>query len=200
MGSVLEVIEGIVARAGTHPVWGYAHCLRVCRVAEELARAEGLAYDPEILRAAALLHDIGLYKAYSMRDAPDHASRSAAVAERILRDADFPPHATRVVSRAIESHPPGAPPASSTESVLLKDSVALDYLGAIGLSRVFAMVGLEEEVPDLAAAVRHAKGLHRSIPELLLLGSSRSIAREREREAARFFADLEASSTNLKLL
>src|ERR671914_1540666 len=134
MKVLTDEVEALVARVGTHPVWGYAHCLRVHALAEELARSELLSYDAEILRIAALLHDVGLYKAYAFREAPDHAKRSADVAERLLKDGDFPPQATRAVIDAIVHHPPGVPPAGSTEAALLKDAVALDYLGAIGFS------------------------------------------------------------------
>ena len=163
----------MVARAGTHPVWGYVHCLRVYAMAEELAARERLSHDPEVLRLSALLHDIGLYKAYKLREAGDHAQRSAVVAGRVLRDADFPPKATRAVEEAVRCHPPGVPPGGTVEATLLKDAVALDYLGTVGISRVFAMVGIEEDVPDLPVAVRHARSLHRNIPGLLLLDSSR---------------------------
>src|ERR687898_2097841 len=97
MSPVVEEIEALVARVGTHPVYGYSHCLRVYALAEDLAAQEEVSYDREILRAAALLHDVGLYKAYAMREPADHAKRSAAVAQRILNDADFPPQATRAV-------------------------------------------------------------------------------------------------------
>ena len=60
MKTVVEEIEAHIARVGTHPVYGYAHCLRVFALAEELAASEGVSYDVEILRAAALLHDVGL--------------------------------------------------------------------------------------------------------------------------------------------
>ncbi len=103
MRPLLDEVEALVARVGEHPIWGYAHCRRVHELAKELAKAERLSYDPEILHAAALLHDIGLYKAYSLRDAPDHASRSAAVAERTLKDGDFPPQATRAVLDELEA-------------------------------------------------------------------------------------------------
>ncbi|HLL56335.1 MAG TPA: HD domain-containing protein, partial [Rubrobacteraceae bacterium] len=129
MRVIVEEIEALVSRAGGHPIWGYAHCLRVHALAEKLAREERLDYDPEILRLSALLHDIGLYRAYSLREGADHVRRSAAVATRMLRDGDFPPQATRVVLDAIEHHPPGASPGRSTEAALLKDAVALDYLG-----------------------------------------------------------------------
>src|SRR5215212_6594858 len=177
MRVIVEEIEALVARAGTHPIWGYAHCLRVHSLAEELARTERLDYDVEILRLSALLHDIGLYRAYALREGADHARRSVAVATRLLRDGDFPPLASRVVLDAIEHHPPGAPSGRYKETALLKDAVALDYLGAVGLGRVFAMVGLDGDVPDLAAAVRHATSLRHSLPDLLYFDASRGIAR-----------------------
>ena len=200
MKQILEEIEKLVSRLGTHPVWGYAHCLRVCFLAENLAREEGLAYDTEALRLASLLHDIGLYKSFDRREGADHVQRSISVASRMLRDGDYPSDASRVVLDAIEHHPPGASPGHHPEADLLKDAVALDYLGSVGLARVFAMVGTEEEVPDLPAAFRHARSLRRSIPDLLRLGSSRELARERVVEMDDFFANVERDSANLKLL
>lgn len=196
----MDEIEALVSRAGTHPIWGYAHCRRVLSTAEAIARAERLHYDPEILRLAALLHDIGLYKAYALREGADHAKRSVAVALRLLRDGDFPPRATRHVLDAIEHHPPGTPPGHSAEAHLLKDAVALDYLGAIGLSRVLAMVGVEEDVPDLKAAIWQAESLRRTVPDLLILDASRNLAHARVREMDAFFADLREATANLKLL
>ncbi|MDX6379862.1 MAG: uncharacterized protein QOI57_886 [Rubrobacteraceae bacterium] len=200
MRVLIEEIETLVSRAGIHPIWGYAHCLRVFALAEELARAERLDYDREILRLSALLHDIGLYRAYSLREGADHARRSVAVAARMLRDGDFPPQATRIVLDAIEHHPPGASSARSMEGALLKDAVALDYLGVVGLSRVFAMVGLEEDVPDLVAATRHAMSLRRSLPDLLHFDASRRLAQARVLEMDAFFESLEGVTANLKLL
>ncbi len=200
MKPLVEEVEALVARVGTHPVWGYGHCLRVHALAEEVARAEGISCDPEILRVAVLLHDIGLYKAYAMREPADHAKRSAAVAQRILNDADFPPQATRTAMEAIEAHPPGAPPVSGAEATVLKDAVALDYLGVVGLSRVLAMVGSEKDVGDIRAAVWHAESLRRQIPDLLVLETSRDIARRRNKETDRFVEDLRDATAGLKLL
>ena len=193
-------MEALVARVGTHPIWGYAHCRRVYELGRELAAEEGMSYDPEILHLSALLHDIGLYKAYNLREAPDHARRSATVAERILRDLDFPPEAARMVIDAITHHPPGSRRGRSMEANLLKDAVALDYLGPVGLARVLAMVGLENDVPDLPAAVSHAESLHRSIPGFLVLESSARIARERVAQTGSFLDDLKGATANLELL
>jgi uncharacterized protein len=200
MKALADEVEALVARIGTHPVWGYAHCLRVHALSERLAAAERLSYDVEILRIAALLHDVGLYKAYAFREAPDHAKRSADVAERLLKDGDFPPQATRAVLDAIAHHPPGAPSAGSAEGALLKDAVALDYLGAIGLSRILAMVGMEEEIPDIPAALWHAESLRRRAPGLLVFESSKGIARERIIEMDDFLRNLRNATENLKLL
>ena len=200
MRPLADEVEALVARVGIDPVWGHAHCVRVHALAEELARSERIPYDAEILRIAALLHDVGLYKAYAFREAPDHARRSADVAERILRDGDFPPQATRAVLDSIAQHPPGAPPAASTEAALLKDAVALDYLGAIGLSRILAMVGTEGDIPDIPAALWHSESLRRKIPSLLVFESSRGIARERIIEMDDFLRNRRNATDNLRLL
>ncbi len=200
MKPLVEEVEALVARVGTHPVWGHAHCLRVYALAEELAAAEEVSFDSEILRLAALLHDIGLYKAYSMRDAPDHARRSAAVAGRILRDGDFPEQASRVVTEAIEHHPPGTPPGITAEAKLLKDAVALDYLGAIGISRILAMVGAEDDIEDIPSAIWHAENLRRQLPDLLIFEASKDIAQDRIIEMDDFFQNLRDSTEKLRLL
>jgi uncharacterized protein len=200
MKSPKEEIEALVARVGKHPVYGYAHCLRVHALAVDLARSEGTSYDAEILHAAALLHDIGLYKAYALREPSDHAKRSAVVARRVLQDLDFPSQAGQAVIEAIDHHPPGTSPGAAVESVLLKDAVALDYLGAIGVSRVLAMVGTEDDVPDIPTALWHVESLRQKIPGLLVLQSSKDLACRRIREMDDFLEDLRDATAKLKLL
>jgi uncharacterized protein len=201
MRPVMEEIEALVARVGTHPVYGYAHCLRVYALAEDLAASEKVSYDTEILRAAALLHDVGLYKAYARREpSSDHAKRSALVARRILQDWDFPPQASQAVIEAIERHPPGVPGSTTSETILLKDAIGLDYLGAIGVSRMLAMVGSEEDVPDIRTAIWNAESLRQKIPDLLVLQSSKDLASRRIREMEDFFEDLRDATAKLKLL
>ena len=200
MSRVVEEIEGLVARVGTDPVYGYEHCLRVYALAKDLAISENVTYDTEILRAAALLHDVGLYKAYARREPADHAKRSALVAGRILQDWDFPPQASQAVIEAIELHPPGVPGGAASETVLLKDAIGLDYLGAIGVSRMLAMVGTEDDVPDIPTAIWHAESLRQKIPDLLILQSSKDLAARRIREMETFLGDLRDATSKLKLL
>ncbi|HLL57277.1 MAG TPA: hypothetical protein VK359_05075, partial [Rubrobacteraceae bacterium] len=70
----------------------------------------------------------------------------------------------------------------------------------IGLARVFGMVGIEDDVPNLTAATRHAISLRRTLPDLLQLDASRTLAHERVLEMDRFFESLENVTSNLKLL
>lgn len=163
---MVEEVDALVARVGKHPVWGYGHCVWVHSLAEELARAERLSYDAESLRVAALLHDVGLYKAYAMREPAQHAKRSPAVAQGILNDADFPSQAARTAIEAIEAHPPGhppghplatcraprpaparRPPSSSTPSPWSTSASS----ASPEVSRVPARVGTEDDVADLRA-------------------------------------------------
>ena len=197
---MIEEIELRVERAGTDPIWGYGHCLRVYALARDLGFAEDLSFDAELLYIATLLHDIGMYKAYALRKEAGHERRSSAVAKQLLHDANFPARDTDTVLDAIEHHPPGAPGGASNEAVLLKDAVALDYLGAIGISRTLAMVESGDDIPDLASATRNIRDLHRCIPGYLLLESSKSVARERTMETERFLSELGGSTANLKLL
>ncbi len=181
-------------------MWGYAHCRRVHELAKQLAEDERISYDPDVLHISALLHDIGLYKAYNMREARDHARRSATVAKRILRDLDFPAEPTRAVLDAVTHHPPGPERGRWVEGTLLKDAVALDYLGAVGIGRVKNIVRLNNKKNNLPSAVRHAESLHRSIPGFLILQSSAYIARERAIQAQSFFMDLKDATRSLELL
>lgn len=200
MRSFVKEVETRVARVGTDPIWGYGHCRRVYALARELGRMENLSFDTELLYIAALLHDVGLYKPYVHRKEPDHARRSIAVAGQLLRDADFPARDTELILDAIEHHPPGGPTGSSVEAALLKDAVVLDYLGAVGVSRVIAMVGPEYDVPDLPSAVHNIRGLHESMPKFLLLESSNNLARDRMAEMELFMGALAEATADLKLL
>ncbi len=62
------------------------------------------------------------------------------------------------------------------------------------------MVGLEEEVPDLTSAVRHAMSLRRTLPDVLHLEASRRLAQTRVLEMDNFFHSVEDATSNLKLL
>ena len=112
-----------------------AHTLRVCRMAEKIAQAEGA--DVGIVKLAALLHDVDDHKISP--DTADTKSRAAdflrgqgvdtRTAERILRIIDQ-------VSFSRNTLPP-----DSLEGMCVQDADRLDAMGAIGIARTFAYGG-----------------------------------------------------------
>jgi uncharacterized protein len=118
------------------PVHDFDHILRVYALAERIAAAEGA--DLEVLRAAALLHDVGRDDAEATGQ--DHAEYAAARAREILAGA--PPEKVDAVAQAIVAHRfrTGSPP-ESLEGRVLFDADKLDAIGAIGVARAFAYSG-----------------------------------------------------------
>jgi uncharacterized protein len=121
-----------------------SHTERVYRTAVRIADEEGA--DLEIVKAAALLHDV----ARSMEDdgeISDHASEGARVAEKILEQVDFPKEKIPEVARCIESHRfRNGMKAESLEAEILQDADRLDVIGAVGIARVF-MKGGWDNIP-----------------------------------------------------
>ncbi|GIV62882.1 MAG: HD domain-containing protein [Chloroflexota bacterium] len=117
------------------PVHGFDHIERVYRMAERLAQAEGA--DVEIVRAAALLHDIeGSHPAQNNRT--DHHHQSADIAAEILRKEGWTEERIAAVQHCIRAHryrDQREPPAT-LEAKVLFDADKLDVLGAIGVVRV----------------------------------------------------------------
>ena len=123
----------------------FDHVLRVTALAVHIAQAEGA--DVEIVRTAALLHDIGLDNGRV-----GHEEVAAERARGIL--AGQPPEKVEAVTQAIRSHRFRAgPPPQTLEAKCLFDADKLDAIGAIGVARVFAYGGaagqrLWAEVPE----------------------------------------------------
>ncbi len=114
----------------------FDHVLRVTALAERIARAEG--GDLEVVRAAALLHDVG--RSVERVTGRDHALVGAERAREIL--ADQPPEKVEAVARAIAAHRFRTGPAPDTpEARALFDADKLDAMGAIGVGRAFAHAG-----------------------------------------------------------
>lgn len=132
----------------------FDHILRVLHMAEKIAQAEGA--DIDVVRVAALLHDIGLDQGRA-----GHETSAANRAREILRNMNKHPehHSTsprsiqdaqsaytdqfiEMVAQAIESHRFRSGPAPDTlEAKVLFDADKLDSIGAIGIARAFAFGG-----------------------------------------------------------
>jgi uncharacterized protein len=188
--------------SGADAIHDFDHVLRVLAMAERLARAEGA--DLEIVRAAALLHDVARVQEKD-RLSDDHARTGAQVARRLL--AHHPPERVEAVAHAIEAHRFRTGPAPQTpEARVLHDADKLDAIGAIGVARAFAYGGHEgqriwgEPPGDYqeSQANRHEHTpVHEyqmklvKIKDRLLTESARRLAEERHAFMAAFFERLE---------
>lgn len=128
----------------------FDHILRVLGTAERLAEAEGA--DREVVRAAALLHDM----ARGDEDAPaetiepvvelDHAEMAARRAHALLLRKGATPEFAGQVAKAIAAHRFRSNRRPETlEGKILFDADKLDAIGAIGVARAFAIAGRANE-------------------------------------------------------
>ncbi len=96
-----------------------SHFLDVARIGVILSLEEGLAFDREMIYAAALLHDIGKHKQYS--HGIPHERASAEIAPEILESCGFDEKETTVIINAILAHrDPGAASGQGLEGVLYR--------------------------------------------------------------------------------
>ncbi len=117
------------------------HVMRVYNLSLKLAENEKV--DLDVLKAAALLHDIARVKEDSdYTGSADHAVLGAEMALPILKNLGFPEEKIRKIQDCISSHRyrTGNEP-KSMEAKILFDADKLDSLGAIGIARAFAWVG-----------------------------------------------------------
>jgi hypothetical protein len=104
------------------------HSVRCYAWAVELARHDGLQFDPEILYVSAMLHDIGLVPAYDLGGC--YEVDGAIAAERLVGEAGEPEARARAIYDVIALHDDETlPPDPATEIVLLWDSAGTDVTG-----------------------------------------------------------------------
>ena len=141
----------------------FDHVLRVATLAVKIAQAEGA--DVEVVRAAALLHDIGLDNGRL-----GHEEAAAQRACEIL--ASQPREKVEAVAEAIRSHRFRSGPSPQTlEAKCLFDADKLDAIGAIGVGRAFAYSGaigqrLWGQVPE--GYEEHTGGEHTPVHEFVV--------------------------------
>lgn len=207
---MISIEQARVLYSSDDPVHDFDHVLRVLAMAERLAIMEGAQI--EVVRAAALLHDISrasddnaetgyglLVPAHT-----DHAVSAGEEARRIL--SAEPPKFVDAVVHAIEAHRfRNDIEPQTVEAKCLFDADKLDAIGAIGIARAFAFAGghgnpLWADVSDgyqPNSEVRHTP-VHefevklKRIKERLYTESGRRIAEERHAFMVTFFDQLNA--------
>jgi uncharacterized protein len=117
----------------------FDHVLRVTRMGERLATAEGA--DATVVRLAALLHDVAITDDQATRRA--HHLAAADFARRYLTERGLAAERVANVVHCIEAHrfrDQSIQP-QTLEAQCLYDADKLDSIGAIGVGRAFAFAG-----------------------------------------------------------
>lgn len=187
----------------------FDHVLRVLALALHIAAAEGA--DVEIVRTAALLHDVA-----ESADRDRHHLLGAQRARELLAARE--PAFVDAVAHCIEAHRFRHDPQPRTlEAQALSDADKLDAIGAIGIGRAFAYAGehgaalWREPLDAIEAGGGDARtaparlGAHYTpvhefvyklnrIPDRLYTAAARAIAAERQAFMRAFFERLDAEA------
>ena len=137
---MISIEEAKTFYAGADSAHDLDHILRVLAMAEKIARAEGA--DVEVVRTAALLHDIARADEDHGGTHIDHADVSAERARALLLERGATQEFAERVAEAIRAHRfRGTKLPETLEAQILFDADKLDSIGAIGVARAYAIAG-----------------------------------------------------------
>jgi hypothetical protein len=121
----------------------YAHSRRDYVLAKNLAAADHVALDEDVIFAAAYLHDMGSLAPWADTNRAHgdvHGDVGAAKIDLVLSDTDFPKAKLDAVRAAIRNHMFNRDPGPTAEARYLHDADALDNLGASGVGWLLMLV------------------------------------------------------------
>lgn len=172
-----------------HTAWGLEHSERDYILALELAEQEGMQLDLDVLFAAAFLHDMGAFEPYSARGS-DHSRVAADSMAEILEPAGFPMQKLPLVQGAALGHMYYSQVPDEPHAQVLHDADTLNFLGAIGITRILSLTTRSGMAQDLPSAIATLENMSQQLPGTLVLESSRAIGEERSTEMKAFLAAL----------
>ena len=181
-----------------HPAWGLSHSVRDYELAKELAAADAVKLDDDVLYAAAYLHDVAAFAPWRNADV-DHQDEAARIVESMLAGTGFPMAKIEAVRGAIRAHMFARDP-KGPEAIYLHDADALDWLGAIGVARVFGLVDPNGGSPDGPTVVKRLEVSLTSVPPRIISKAGKARAPQRARELEQFLRDLRSESADLRTL
>lgn len=168
-------------RAEALPVDKYGHQPRLYALASRLG--EGMAFDDDVLYAAAWMHDLGVFTGHRPSDPEElarwnHVPYTVARTRELLAEWGFPADKLDGVAAAIRTHQPQDEP-EGTEAVLLRDADILEQLGAVGALRALVKVGRDTRYATFTEVMPVLERAAEQLPGKLRLKSSRSLAEPR---------------------
>jgi uncharacterized protein len=197
-GNWRETVRQFAEQHFKNPAWGYSHSLRDYRLARRLAAEDGVHLDDDVLYAAAFLHDMAAFAPYEKPDV-DHADEAARIVDTVLAGTGFPMAKVDAVRGAIRTHMFDRDPVGP-EALYLHDADALDWLGAIGVARIFGLVDPNGGDPNGPAAVKMLDDNLAQVPPRVLSKAGRSRVGARAQELRQFLRNLRRQSADIKEL
>src|SRR3984885_4458755 len=166
-------------RSQALPVDKLGHQPRLYALTQLVGR--GLAYDDDVVYAAAWLHDLGVFIGHRPEDPVglsrwDNVSYAMKQAPAALLQAGFPTTKVAQVAEAIRTHQPHFSP-SAIEGTILHDADILEQLGAIGILRVAAKIGRDTRYPTFTDAATTLRKALAALPAQLQLDTAKTLAR-----------------------
>lgn len=141
-----QTLKSIVESELKHasPAHDIEHVMRVYELCLSLAGTDP-TIDLDVLKSAALLHDIARMK--EDREV-DHAILGAEIAERVLKSLGYKEEKIQRIKHCIIAHRfRGENEPKTKEAQILSDADKLDALGAVGIARSFVLAGeLHEKI------------------------------------------------------
>jgi len=167
----------------------WAHSVRVGRIAQRIARAEGCAAEPALL--AGLLHDTGKFThgAYHEDDIPEEKN-AVRFAERILSGTVHEKWIPIITDAILSTYLEGQ--ATSDIDRVVYDADSLDKLGNMGVAQFFAKKALRRQFLNADVLIRVSIELtyaHHA-PDTLKTATGRSLARQRSTRTHLFYSEL----------
>lgn len=192
------VVRDLAVQHFKNPAWGYSHSQRDYALARELAAADNVTLDDDVLFAAAYLHDMAAFPPWE-NEKLDHSDVAADIVHTILKGTAFPMAKIDAVRGAIRTHMFYRDP-SGPEALYLHDADALDWLGAIGVARIMALVDPNGGNPNGPKAVAMLDDNLAKVPARVLSPAGRARLAQRKAELEQFLKDLRRESENLRTL
>jgi uncharacterized protein len=160
------------------PVDKFGHQPRLYALTQLVGK--GIAYDDDIVFAAAWLHDLGVFVGHRPEDpvalaAWDSVRYAMEKAPAVLAACAFPATKVADVVEAIRTHQPHCKP-TTIEGVILRDADILEQIGAIGILRAVAKVGRDTRYPSFTEATAVLRKALASLPAALETDSAKKLA------------------------
>ncbi len=181
----------------------WEHTERVLAMAEHLARVEGA--DVELVKCAAVLHDIARSEEDQNSGKFDHALLGAKKAQVLLREMQVSETLISQIAHCIETHRfRNQLEPQTLEAKVLFDADKLDSIGAVGIGRAFLFAGevgaklhnpkvdIEQTQPYTSedTAYREYMVKLRNVKDRILTPEGKRLAQERHDFMVAFFERL----------